>query len=307
MRKLMFLVYILFFALQGYGNDSTDIIEIDTNSRKNIAGGTDSVVTSDNGADDSSSISPNAKAESNDSSVGIISETAIQLPDTTIAEPEPDTVIIGEKEKAKHGGATNKKLPAKTSLEIPEKKISLKKVGLLQPIIQKKRRTAIIGSALFATGVVIKYGLIVPQSYALADDDTEGQLALISPTLLSLGLKVAGSTMSCMRTSETVDSYEEYIGPDTPRNFSWFSFISGFGLMLGAQIAGGVGIMMENDNISASATGLDILQDVVWGFTNIYSIIYITKLGEKAETSRISIIPGRSRSGAPGMAVLIKF
>jgi hypothetical protein len=315
MQKYFLLVYLLLFVLQSYGADSTDtIVESDLDTDIVVANEIDSVVTTKDNIADSSSVSLKKEAQNIDSTTTIAADTTIKSMDTAAVSSDRsiDTTVVGKQDKIFSDTVSDTVSPAKLSLKKPENKVDSKKVDLLMPVLRKKRRTAIIGNVLFATGIIIKYGMILPQSKKIELEDTEGQLALISPGLLSFGLKVAGTTMSCMRTSEVIDSYEKHIGSDVPRNLSWFTFFSGFGLMLGSQMAGYMAVMMESDNkennnYSMAATGIDIAQDVVWAFTNIYSIIYINRLGEKAETSRVSLVPGVNSSGAPALAVLIKF
>ena len=306
MQKKFFLLFVLIAAVMGYSADSTGIVEIEE-STETVVEETDTVAVAGK-TPDSSFLDKAENGQSIETGTAASLDSPIASNDSTPVAPSKSAeIVIGETEETAESKKTVTAETAKVNLDVPENKAVSKKVSLLLPVIQKKRRTAIIGNVLFGTGLLIKYGMIVPQSRKLGIEDTEDQLALISPGLLSLGLKVAGTTMSCMRTSESVDSYLEYVGGEEPRNLSWFSFFSGFGFMIGSQMAGYLGVMTENDNITAAATGIDILQDVVWAFSNIYSIVYITKLGEKAAASRVSVVPGVSSMGAPGLALRITF
>ncbi len=202
---------------------------------------------------------------------------------------------------------SNKDLLESNKSATPPKPDLKKDIKLFESVKAQKRRTAIIGNTLFFTGTLIKYGLILPQANKLEIDDVSGQLALLSPMFLSIGLQGAGATMSCMRTSESVKAYKKYVSDEAPRNLSWISFIAGYGFMAGAQAASAFGQVSQREDFYTAARGLDIIADLFWAFANIYSLVYITKLGEQLRDSNISLAPGVSSTGASALMVTLRF
>lgn len=184
------------------------------------------------------------------------------------------------------------------------------KVDLLMPIFKKKQKTAIIGNVLFASGSLIKYGLVVPQQHKLKNTDIEGLLALLSPSMLSTGLQIAGTAISCMRTSEIGDSYKEHNASPLPKNFSWTLFFSGCGLLMASGSISAIPAITQDDkydNLGQAAGYIGYTADLVWAGANIISLIYIHKLKERVNQNHLTLKPHFSSFGSPGLSLVVDF
>jgi len=187
------------------------------------------------------------------------------------------------------------------------------KSAALAPILKKKRQATIAGNALLAGSALIDYALILPEAKELDSTDIQGQLALLSPQLLSLGLRVTGPAMCCMRTSEAADAYERLYGVEAPKNRSWFFYYCGWGFYAAASGISLLGMVQENAEAwQNAALGVDILSNATWAFTGIYALIYLSKLGElppagATKLPPVSIAPSTAGSGAKGIACVVRF
>jgi hypothetical protein len=176
--------------------------------------------------------------------------------------------------------------------------------------MQRKRKGVIAGSALMLSAALIDYGLVVPKQRTIEPEDIEDQFALLSPTLLAFGLRIAGPPMACMRTSEVVDAYERYVGAEYPKNRSWTFYYCGWGFYVASMALSSM-TYMERIEDSADWETLGLIAgvgaDLVWAFTCGYSWFYIRKLGAVPVEPKVSIGPGMSRNGTPGLSLLVRF
>lgn len=181
----------------------------------------------------------------------------------------------------------------------------------LLPVLQKKQNTAAIGSALYAGGLLISYGLVYPKAQGIEPEEIGDQLALISPSILASGLRYVGSGMACMRTSEAVELYENINGESAPRNLSWYLWFSGWGFYLGALGVQAYGMQTGDTDFAQLAQYPALASDVAFGAACVYSWFYIRNLGKRARSvahrNRVRILPVVSAEGDPGLQLLVKF
>jgi hypothetical protein len=201
---------------------------------------------------------------------------------------------------------------AKVAPPVPSVKLP---ADVLTPILPAKRTAVIAGNAIFFSGCLIQYALILPQSSALKPTDLEGQLALISPELLATGLRYAGTPISCMRTSEVVAAYCRSTGKPKPKNYAWTLYFSGWGLTVTSGILNAAAIVLAARNGDSRTTriltnggqAVAIGADVVWAAANVYSLLFVNKLGAQAAAARIGITPYGDSRGNVGLALDVRF
>jgi hypothetical protein len=189
------------------------------------------------------------------------------------------------------------------------------RADLLGPVLLKKRTTVLAGSALFFSGCVIQYGLILPKSLTLKPTDLEDQLALLSPSLLATGLRYAGTPMSCMRTSEAVDAFRRYSGPNAPKNRAWTLYYCGWGMTIFSGVFGGARAVValqerwqKYDRFFAVATQTTAIgADVAWAAANIYSWFFIKKMGAGTTPGQVSVMPAADGRGGMGLSMAVRF
>lgn len=190
----------------------------------------------------------------------------------------------------------------------PTKKVAQDR---LLPILSKKQNTAAIGSALYAGGLLISYGLVYPRAREIGPEDIGDQLALISPSILASGLRYVGSGMACMRTSEVVDSYERIIGESAPGNLSWYLWFSGWGFYLGAMAVQSYGMQSGDTDFAQLAQYPVLASDVAFGAACVYSWFYIRNVGKRVKSvsdrDRVSFSPVVSVEGDLGLQLRVRF
>jgi hypothetical protein len=135
----------------------------------------------------------------------------------------------------------------------------------------------------------------------------EGQLALLSPSILATGLRYAGTPMSCMRTSELVDSYRRNIGKEPYKNWSWYGYFCGWGFSYASSLFGVMAFLSpDKEWIPTAASALAIATDVMWGATNIYALIYARKLSQNPAAqpaAKMSVVPVFDMNGHVGLVM----
>jgi hypothetical protein len=207
--------------------------------------------------------------------------------------------------------------PAKTAVAAVKDSAAVRqpRLDLLAPVLRKKENTIMAGNALFFSGCLIQYALILPQGLKIKPNDIEDQLALISPSLLASGLRYAGTPMSCMRTSEALDAYRRITGGIGPKNYAWKLYFSGWGMTVVAGAANAAAVVVpmlgydeKYGRLAANAaTGIAIGADVVWAAANIYSYYFVKKLGVPAAAPRVGIAPVVGGRGSVGCAMSLRF
>ncbi|MBN1578328.1 MAG: hypothetical protein JW913_17335 [Chitinispirillaceae bacterium] len=177
-----------------------------------------------------------------------------------------------------------------------------------------KERVALAGSILFASGCLIQYGLVMPQSARLSPTDLEDQLALLSPSILASGLRYAGPPMGCMRTSEAAQAWADANGIPATRNYAWKLYFCGWGLTIAAGLLNVAGFVIDTlstrDNLAdvarVSSLAVAIGADMAWAATSVYAMVYLRRLkGTQPATKppRVSITPAVLPKG--GMALTL--
>jgi hypothetical protein len=184
------------------------------------------------------------------------------------------------------------------------------KVVSLAPMLKKKRAAVIAGNAFLLAGALIDYGLVMPAARNLDSSDIEGSFSLLSPQMLAFGLRVGGPPMCCMRTSEAAAAYQRQYGVKAPRNRSWTYYFCGWGFYAASTALTVIGSATGDRIWTDASTVAAITADMTWLFSGLYSLFYLEQLGvapQTAEAPKVSAGPCMTRSGAGGVACVIRF
>ncbi|MBD3418809.1 MAG: hypothetical protein GF398_01705 [Chitinivibrionales bacterium] len=186
-------------------------------------------------------------------------------------------------------------LPKPTQLELQTLNVKLKDY----------RKDVLIGSALFATGALINYAIIIPQSFKIDPRNTGDVLALLSPQMLSFGLKTAGTVASFKRYNQASRLHSQTTGSDGDRTLVWTGFFAGIGFFGAANALQSYGSMQGDERFVYGGYVFHALHDLAWGFTNAYSWLKVGKLQVGDMHASARIMPALSHS--PSVTLVVDF
>lgn len=231
----------------------------------------------------------------------VISTLSADTTDVLSAELDSSTVILNTVEKIK------------LELSYKSEKEKKWKLDALDLELHKKRKVASIGTAVLSTALLFDYAVIKPAQRNLDPNDPASggdQLALMSPGILTFMMKLAGSTMSSMRTSETVDAYVDITGAAKPTNNSWKLYWAGWGSTLIAGMVASAssfpGLEEYENGLTGTAMGLQIGADILLLANGIYSILYTGKIRKQASDIPVKVVPTVNATGA-GLSLNVSF
>jgi hypothetical protein len=180
----------------------------------------------------------------------------------------------------------------------------------LAPMLKKKRAAVLAGNAFLLAAALIDYGLVMPAARNLDSNDIEGTFSLLSPQMLALGLRVGGPPMCCMRTSEAAAAYQRQYGVKAPKNRSWTYYFCGWGFYAASTALSVIGSAAHEPVLTSASTAVAITADMTWLFSGLYSLFYLEQLGvvpQTVEAPKVSAGPCMTKSGAGGVACVIRF
>ena len=187
------------------------------------------------------------------------------------------------------------------------------KLEALSTELHNKRKIAAIATAVLSSALLFDYAVIQPATRNLDPTDPASgndQLALMSPGILIFMMKLAGTTMSSMRTSETADAYVDITGAAKPTNISWKLYWAGWGTTLVSGLVSGTSSAPKFSEykaaLSGASLGLHVTADFILLVNGIYSILYTGKIQEKASAIPVKIIPTIGENGA-GLSLNVGF
>ena len=198
--------------------------------------------------------------------------------DSTAATSPPDTVVQSD-------------TVAQPATITPVDSLSAADAYAAFSVRQKKHlKTAIICNAIYAGGMGLLYGVVVPRT-AEAETTTD-QLKLLPLSLLSAAMMYASLPISIVNSHRAKKNYAYYY-KTAPRNITLPLTFTGVGCLLGASTVSvytTINDYRDNDEIDGSydkytnvITGLAITGSAIWAGTNIYALVYTIVLGEKAK------------------------
>lgn len=248
----------------------------------------------------------------------LLQVSAEEIDTSKIVSNDSAAVILPEAKKKVYATAPAGDIAA---LFYKSKEAKEEKVKLLDEELNKKRKVVIIGNTVLAAALALEYGVILPASMNIDPNDTEDmsdRLALLSPQLLSLMMKAAGTTMTTMRTSESIDSYLSVTGAESYTNLSWKFYWVGWGATLLSSLVailpsipsmdGSEGPFSEYaDELYAASFGISIAGDCIRIANGIYAMMMIKNIKGKARSIPVKITPSAGSGGKAGLSLNFKF
>jgi hypothetical protein len=222
--------------------------------------------------------------------------------DSTTATQTPPVIALPSAAPAATGNATSQ----------PDR------LGSFSVLQEKYLRTVIITNALYAAGFGLYHGVVMPRSKEIGDD-MGGSMKLLPLSLLTTLMMYASLPMSAVTSYKARNNYSRYYN-EKPRNFAMPLLCVGIGLSIGA-----VGVSYwqmfkdyrDNNESDGSYTKYDGLVNglmnastIAWAAPNIYSLVYIIALRNKAEKNSLNtsfqIVPFR-HGNADGLMLSFEF
>lgn len=228
--------------------------------------------------------------------------------DLTVAEDLP----VATHEVVGVEGMARERVALQDSGSAPQSRDETR-VARFLTLATRKKRAAVAGSIVYATGLLINYGLIMPFDRRIPGDEIGDRMALMSPMILALGLQTVG-VKTCYKSSLKVrDAYGKYVGQEVPKNISKLLYYSGLGLLGVSTALSIMSVQVQQEEPSSArtmrraATVVAVAVDVTWGATAIYALAYTTRRLHEVRNTVPEVSLQYDGSGRYGVTLTLGF